>query len=145
MTLTESLNHIQHIVTTWQDVSTVPHRFGGVQFQWHTVEIGHIHRNGMVDIPFTRKLREVLVAQGYTEVHHFLPDTGWTSFYIGKNGDAQQAIELLRLSYVQKVHRRTQLNVPRELTALGFNHAVQALLMHTTPDASDEQEQSETM
>jgi hypothetical protein len=130
MTITESLNHIQNSVTIWQDVHLVPHRFGGVQFQWHTVEIGHVHQNGMVDIPFTRKLRELLVAQGYTDIHHFLPDTGWTSFYIGKNGDAQQAINLLRLSYVQKVHRRTTLDIAQELDALGFNQDIQTLLSH---------------
>jgi hypothetical protein len=138
MTLTETITQIKDTVSTWQGISAVPHRFGGIEFQLNNVEVGHIHRNGMIDIPFNTKLRKVLVEHHYTEVHHLLPDSGWTSFYLGRTGDLQQAIELFRLSYIQKGKRRAKLDVNAELDQLHFNQAVHDVLI--TPAHADEED-----
>jgi hypothetical protein len=42
-------------------VELAPHRFGGVEFRWGRVEIGHVRVNCMEDHPFTHKTREVLL------------------------------------------------------------------------------------
>jgi hypothetical protein len=39
-------------VREWEALDVLPHRFGGKEFRWGRVEIGNIHTNGMVGIPF---------------------------------------------------------------------------------------------
>jgi len=87
------------MVTAWEGVSAHPHRFGGTEFQFGTREIGHIHGDQLVDIPFPTKVRDEVVAAGLAQPHHILPDTGWISFYIRREEDVQGAIDLLRRSY----------------------------------------------
>lgn len=91
---------ITEAVTAWPSVSAHPHRFGGTEYLYGDKrEIGHIHGNAMVDIPFPTKVRDELVAAGRAEHHHILPDSGWISFYLRKPEDVARAIELFRLSY----------------------------------------------
>lgn len=93
-------------VSAWEGISVNPHRFGGTEFNVGKVEIGHVHGSSLVDVPFTRKIREVLVSDGEAQPHHLLPESGWVSFYLRRDGDVDQGIKLLRLSYVQKQLRR---------------------------------------
>jgi hypothetical protein len=86
-------------VLAWPDTAVAPHRFGGVEYRLGTREIGHIHGDWMLDIPFPKKVRDILVATGQAEPHHLLPDTGWISFYIRESADVARAVELLRQSY----------------------------------------------
>jgi hypothetical protein len=120
-------------VSAWEGIRANPHRFGGVEFNLGKVEIGHVHGNGMVDIPFTRKLREQLVNAGEAEPHHLLSDSGWITFYMSDDEDVGQALRLMRLSYLQKVARRKAdilpQPLPRILLELGFNEAVNAILV----------------
>jgi len=71
----------------------------GVGYQLGTRELGHIHGDHLLDIPFPKKVRDEIVNAGLAEPHHILPETGWVSFYLQKEGDIQKAIELLRRSY----------------------------------------------
>jgi hypothetical protein len=89
-------------VSAWEAVTIEVHRFGGQEFKLENVEIGHVHQNGLVDIPFTRVIREQIVAEALAEPHHILPESGWISFYMRQGDDVARAIWLLRLSYVQK-------------------------------------------
>ncbi len=84
---------------SWPGVTAHPHRFGGEEYRVGEREIGHVHGDSLVDIPFPTKVRNELVAAGRTEPHHILPDTGWVSFHIRETADVERAIELLRLSY----------------------------------------------
>jgi hypothetical protein len=93
-------------IASWDGVQAVPHRFGGTEFQWGNVEIGHIHRGGMTDIPFTRRIREALVAAQLAHIHHTLPDSGWITFQIHTPEDVEAARTLMRLSYLHKRRRR---------------------------------------
>jgi predicted DNA-binding protein (MmcQ/YjbR family) len=90
---------ITSVVTSWADVTTQPHRFGGLQYAIESREIGHIHGDHMLDIPFPKKVRDQLVAEGRAQAHHFLPDTGWVSFYIQQESDIEKAIALLQESF----------------------------------------------
>jgi hypothetical protein len=91
--------HITQVALGWEGVTAHPHRFGGTEFRLGRREIGHIHGDALVDIPFPTKLRKELVAAGRAEPHHVLPDSGWISFYIREAQDVERAVELLRLSY----------------------------------------------
>lgn len=84
---------------TWEGIEAHPHRFGGVEFHIGKREIGHIHGDSLVDIPFPKKVRDEIVAAGEASPHHILPETGWVSFYLRENGDIKKAIDLLNRSY----------------------------------------------
>lgn len=98
---------ILQTVTAWERVTAHPHRFGGTEFQYGTREIGHIHGDYMVDIPFPKKVRDQLVAEGRAEPHHILPESGWISFYIRQAEDVQLALDLFQLSYEIAVKQKS--------------------------------------
>src|SRR6056297_3128521 len=88
----------------WPHVETNEHRFEGREFTLGPREVGHVHRWGIVDVPFTKRLRESLVEEGETEEHHVVPESGWTTRYVEGDDDVEQAIWLLRLSYLYHVN-----------------------------------------
>ncbi|MBW4437243.1 MAG: DUF5519 family protein [Pleurocapsa minor GSE-CHR-MK-17-07R] len=141
----EWVNQVIETVSGWDGISAAPHRFGGVEFSLGNVEVGHVHlNNGMVDIPYTVKLREALVASGAAGLHHLLRDSGWITFYIRTAEDAAHAARLYRLSYLQKRARRDKSLTPEsyaaQIDALGFAPPVRAAMpapreVASTPDA----------
>ena len=90
---------IHAAVTSWPGVTAHPHRFGGTEFRLGKREIGHIHGDSLVDIPFPKKVRDEVVAAGHAEPHHILPESGWISFYLRQPVDIKQAIALLKQSF----------------------------------------------
>jgi hypothetical protein len=82
-------------VTAWEGVTERPHRFGGVEFLLGKRELGHIHPEGWADLPFTARIREMLVETGRAEPHKF-GVAGWVSRDLD---DPDEVIELFRLSY----------------------------------------------
>lgn len=99
MAVLNAQKSITETVLLWEGVSTAPHRFGGVEYRFGTRELGHIHGDHLLDIPFPKKVRDEIVNAGLAKPHHILPDTGWVSFYLREEGDVQKAIALLRRSY----------------------------------------------
>ena len=90
---------IEAEVGSWEGVSVHPHRFGGVEFRLGRRELGHLHGDRLADLPFHRSLRDMLVETGRALPHHVLPDSGWVSRPIRGPEDADEVIELFRLSY----------------------------------------------
>lgn len=90
---------ITKMVTSWAGVTVQPHRFGGVEYVIGKREIGHIHGDHLIDIPFPKKVRDEIVATGRAQPHHILPETGWVSFYLRQDEDVEKAITLLHESY----------------------------------------------
>lgn len=101
---------IINTVSDWEGVSAVPHRFGGTEFRLGKREIGHIHGDYLVDIPFPTRIRDQLVSVGEANPHHILPDTGWVSLYIQQASDVAVAINLLRKSFQIAAKQRNQRN-----------------------------------
>jgi len=95
MSIKGAQDRITKIVTSWEGVTMRPHRFGGVEYAIGKREIGHIHGEHLVDIPFPKKVRDEIVSAGRAQPHHILPETGWVSFYLREDGDVEKAIELL--------------------------------------------------
>ncbi len=124
------LQYIQQVIKTisaWENVETYLHPFGSIEFRFGMVQIGHIHMgSGFMDIPFPRRMRAVLVAEGEADCHHTHPESGWITLRMRREVDIEQGIRLYRLSYL---HKRSYLNFePAALQAavaeLGFSDAV---------------------
>ena len=59
--------HIKQAVLAWEGVTAHSHRFGGTEYRLGRREIGHIHGDYLVDIPFPKKVRDELVAAQQAE------------------------------------------------------------------------------
>ena len=90
---------IHRTVTTWPGVTAHTHRFGGTEYRLGKREIGHVHGNFQIDIPFPRRVRDKLVEAGRASPHHILPQSGWITFYLRESGDVERVIGLLRESF----------------------------------------------
>ncbi len=111
---------IDAVVATWPGVASGPHRFGGTEWRLGKREIGHIHGDELVDIPFPKRLRDELVAARQVEAHHVLPDSGWISLPLSRDEDLKWAVVLLRHSYElarQRIERRAGIKMPPPKTA----------------------------
>lgn len=97
--MTSIAQKITEEVGSWEGVTSAPHRFGGVEFHVKNREIGHLHGDRMADLPFPKKVRDHLIAEGKADVHHLLKDTGWVSYYLRGESDITPVIALLRLNY----------------------------------------------
>lgn len=111
---------IDVVVGGWPGVSSGPHRFGGTEWRLGKREIGHIHGNELVDIPFPKRLRDELVAAHQAAAHEVRPDSGWITLPLRNDEDLKWAVVLLRYSYElarKRVARRTGRPVPGPATA----------------------------
>jgi hypothetical protein len=106
------LNRLEDEVSTWPNVSVHPHRFGGKEFRFGKAEIGHLHRDGTVDIPFPRAIRDALLKEGQAEEHRWVPNSGWTTFRIRDEAGIGHAIELMRISYMRYVLKAGSAKLP---------------------------------
>ncbi len=98
---------IYDAVTRWEQIVHAPHRFGGTEFRVGHREVGHVHGDSLVDIPFPLGVRDELVQSGAAEPHHILPKSGWVSVFLRHPSDVERAIQLLRKSYEIALASRT--------------------------------------
>ena len=99
ITISGTKEKIHAALQDWPGITSRPHRFGGTEYCLGRREIGHIHGDSLVDIPFPKEVRNHLVTAGRAEPHHILPESGWVSVYLKQATDVDRAIELLRLSF----------------------------------------------
>ena len=92
---------IEKEILSWPYVTAEPHRFGGVEFRLNKREMGHIHSEGLADIPFPMKIRDELVNSGLVKPHHVLPQSGWVSYWFhnSEKEDITTVIDLFKLRY----------------------------------------------
>lgn len=118
-------------ISKWPHILAHPHRFGGREFRLGSAEVGHVHEGGVVDIPFPRAIRDILIAQGLASEHHWVPDSGWITFQIRNEHDLKHAVWLLRLSYVRytlKTAADPRKVLEQEKKALQLNPALASLI-----------------
>lgn len=89
---------IHNAMLEHQGVTAHPHRFGGTEYRLGKREIGHVHGERLVDIPFPKPVRDEVIANGLAEPHHLLIDSGWISLYLRREQDTQTAVQLLNRS-----------------------------------------------
>lgn len=99
------LDEIETEVLTWKGMSAATHKYGGLQFDLHGIEIGHIHSNGIMDVLLTRQLKQELLEEGRVVHHHVFSQAGWISFYITSISDKEYAKALLSLAYQRKLKK----------------------------------------
>ncbi len=92
-------DRIAREVMSWPNVTSEPHRFGGVEFRVGRRELGHLHGDRLADLPFPVAVRDRLVREGKAELHHILPESGWVSKRIRSDDDVADVIALFRLNY----------------------------------------------
>jgi hypothetical protein len=94
---------IKKEILSWPYVTAEPHRFGGIEFRLNKREMGHIHSEGLADLPFPMKIRDELVNSGRVKPHHVLPQSGWVSYWFHntEEEDIATVIELFRMRYEQ--------------------------------------------
>ena len=100
--MTNILENIQKEILSWPFVTAEVHKFGGIEFRLNKREMGHIHGERLVDLPFPMKIRNELVSSGRVSPHHVSPQSGWVSYWIN-NGekDVPAVVELFRMRYEQ--------------------------------------------
>lgn len=100
--LIKAIECIESELATWKGIERRPHKFGGIQFNYGGKEIGHIHSNGILDILFTRTIKNDLLRRGCATNHHVFTNSGWITFYVRSSEDIKNAISLLARSYNEK-------------------------------------------
>jgi hypothetical protein len=112
MSVPNASTRIRAAVAKWPGMNEAPHRFGGVEFRLGAREIGHLHGDVLLDVPFPKRVRNELVDAGLARPHHVLPESGWVSFFIEDDADVDAAVALLRRSHdlvaAQLERRRVQ-------------------------------------
>ena len=94
----KSFERLEQEISSWPGVSSQPTRFGGREFRFKAVEVGHIHVGGTIDIPFPRSVRDALLAEGLVQEHRWVPNSGWITFQVRGEEDFKHAVRLMRLS-----------------------------------------------
>ena len=94
------LDYIRDEVEKWPDISITMHRFGGLEFRKGGKEIGHIHSNGVLDLPLPKAIREEVLRTGTAVPHHTFPLGNMVSLVLRKSADRETArtLNLLKLS-----------------------------------------------
>ena len=93
------LTAIEREVKSWPGVTTGDTGRGDLQFSYGRVELGHLHGSSFADLPFPKKVRDELIAQGRASVHPPLPESGWVRRRMDNPEDAEAMIELFRMNY----------------------------------------------
>ncbi len=84
MSIKGAQERITKTVTSWEGVTAQPHRFGGVEYAIGKREIGHIHGDHLVDIPFPKKVRDEIVAAGRARAAPYFARNGLGQFLFAR-------------------------------------------------------------
>ncbi|MGH2532419.1 MAG: luciferase family protein [Thermomicrobiales bacterium] len=90
---------IEREVKSWPGVTIGDTGRGGLQFNYGRVELGHLHGSSFADLPFPKKVRDELIAEGRASIHDPLPDSGWARRRMNGPADVPEVIELFRMNY----------------------------------------------
>lgn len=107
----DCIDEIEKEVLQWSDTSTQTHKYGGLQFNYKGKELGHIHSNGLLDMPFSRKIKAELMTERRIQDHHSFKNTGWISFYMHTEDDAKYGLQLLKLAYKLKAGNYVNIHI----------------------------------
>jgi len=105
--LLDVFDSIEIEVLSWKGTTVGIHKYGGLQFNVHKKEIGHLHGNGLLDVVYSRKIKKMLIEEGRVSNHHLFENSGWISFHLVSAEDTVYAIKLLMLSYSRMTASKT--------------------------------------
>jgi hypothetical protein len=96
-------------VTGWPDLKARDEDYGAVGWSLGRGTIGHVHvGSGVVDVLFTRAIRDQLLREHLAEKHRYQPNSGWVTWCLKNERDLDHARWLLRLSYLRRLARPTR-------------------------------------
>ncbi len=81
------------------DVTSGPHRFGGIEFKVHGLEFMHFHGQAHLDIRLSKSDQTRVLAEGKAEKHLYAPQAGWVTFIIKSSEDVDKAKEIIQLAH----------------------------------------------
>ena len=113
----EPLAQIEREVESWPGVTTGDTGRGGLQFSYGRVELGHLHGSSFADLPFPKRVRDNLIAQGRASVHDPLPNSGWVRRRMDAPEDVEAVIGLFRMNY-DRARERAERNFARRGSSL---------------------------
>lgn len=133
-----AVDQIIDTASRWPAVTRAPHPYDGVEFRLNDYEFGHVHRGWQsLHINYPRRMRDTLIEEGRTSEHRHFPNTGWTSCQVRSTEDVQNALWLLRVSYLYRAVTRRQkpvgqavlaeVDVAAELADLGVSEQLRAV------------------
>ena len=93
---------VRAAVESWAGITTHNHRFGGIEFRLGRRELGHLHGT-IADLPFPRRFRDELIAEGRARPHHVLPQSGWVTVPMRTASDIANVIALFQKNYERAV------------------------------------------
>ncbi|BDI28605.1 hypothetical protein CCAX7_006560 [Capsulimonas corticalis] len=94
-----AIRQVRQEALSWPGVTQRANEHGGTRFDLGRREIGHMHGNGLVDILFTKAIRDEVISAGAAEQHHLYPKSNWVSLFLQNEDDARTAAALLRRNY----------------------------------------------
>jgi luciferase-like monooxygenase len=80
MAVSGAKERIDAALQGWLGITSQPYRFGGTEYCLGKREIGHVHGDSLVDIPFPRTVRSELVTGGRAEPHTSFPTVAGSVF-----------------------------------------------------------------
>ncbi len=86
--------------------SPTPGEADGVEFRLYGKQVGHLHGDCSVHVPFPKAFRETVVMEQLAEPLPYAAGSGWAMFNPAQLTDAERAIWLLRLNYVRLRRQR---------------------------------------
>ena len=54
--MTAFADNVRREVTSWEGVTSHPHRFGGTELRLGRRELGHTHGDSVADLPFPKRV-----------------------------------------------------------------------------------------
>jgi len=94
----ELLLSVERVVLGWPGVDRDPDRTQVALYRFGRRQIGHVHSDGVADLPFPRAVHDELISRGLAEPHRGgFPAT--VSYRIRGPEDVPGAVDLFRMSY----------------------------------------------
>lgn len=94
----ELLESLESEVLGWPGVVRDPDTRGITVYRYGRRQIGHVHHDGVADLPFPREVHERLISEGRAEPHRG-GFRGVVSYRLRSPEDVPGAVELFRMGY----------------------------------------------
>jgi len=107
------LSAVEREILTWPGVGKGPGMFDSVQFTVGRREIGHLHRDGVADLPFPRATHDELIAAGQASPHR-AGSPGFVSVRLRSPADVPHVVALFRQNYDRTIAAIERRNGQRE-------------------------------
>ncbi len=106
---------VERELITWPGVSATRGRFASTAFLYGKREIGHIHRNGVADLPFPRAVHDELIAAGRAQAHQ-AGVAGFVSVPIRSRDDVPAVLALFRMNHERATESAARRAAPQDDT-----------------------------